>query len=181
MSVQSQPASFIQNKTGYNELLLLHRVPIAVAAWEYVFLLHPYCKYLTRMKILSYWFPASRGLSFFLTFLPRHEGPLLAGKVLSTFWKSQKLITNEKNQCVLVAKISFRKTKKSPIRKNKLSQKFRSTRYTQKYFKSKSRFSFATMTMGNMNTSLSRHSHANYILAQSYFTWICYAETSSQD
>ena len=40
--------------------------------------------------------PASRSLSFFLSFLPRHETrPLLAGKVLSTFWKSQKLIIND--------------------------------------------------------------------------------------
>ena len=68
---------------------------------------------------------------WFLSFLPRCERPLLAGMLLGTFWKSQKLILSEKNQCVLVLKISFCKTeKKSPIRKNKLPQKFRGTRYT---------------------------------------------------
>ena len=49
--------------------------------------------------------------------------------VLGTFWKSQKLILSQKNQSVLVAKISSRKTQKSPIRKNKLPQKFGATRY----------------------------------------------------
>ena len=56
--------------------------------------------------------------------LPRRERSLLAGKV-------QKLILSEKNQRVLVLKIPFRKTeKKSRIRKNKLTPKFRATRYT---------------------------------------------------
>ena len=70
------------------------------------------------------------GLSFFLSFFPPRERPLLAGKVLGIFWKSQKLILIEKSQCVLIPKISFGKTEKSPIRKNKLPQKFRATRYT---------------------------------------------------
>ena len=39
--------------------------------------------------------------------------PLSRGKVLGTFRKSQKLILSAKNQCVLVAKISFRKTEKN--------------------------------------------------------------------
>ena len=65
------------------------------------------------------------GLSFFLSFFPPGERPLLAGKVLGIFWKSQKLILIEKSQCVLIPKISFRKTEKSQI-----PQKFHATRYT---------------------------------------------------
>ena len=37
---------------------------------------------------------------------------VVAGKVLGTFWKSQKLILSGKNQWVVTAKISFRKTEK---------------------------------------------------------------------
>ena len=47
---------------------------------------------------------------------------------MGTFWKSQKLIPSMENQSVLIAKISSRKTQKSPIPKNKLPQKFRATR-----------------------------------------------------
>ena len=54
----------------------------------------------------------------------------IAGKTLGTFWKLQNLILSEKNQCVLMTKISFRKTEKSPVCKNKLSQKFHTSRYT---------------------------------------------------
>ena len=70
------------------------------------------------------------GLSFFLSFFPPRERPLLAGKVLGIFWKWQKSILIEKSKSVLIPKISFRKTEKSQIRKNKLPQKFRATRYT---------------------------------------------------
>ena len=48
------------------------------------------------------------------------------------FLKSQKLIPNKKNQSVLIVKLVPTKHKKSPIRKNKLPQKFRSTRYLEK-------------------------------------------------
>ena len=41
----------------------------------------------------------------------------------------KKIIPSEKNQSVLIAKISSRKTQKTPIHKNKLPQKFRATRY----------------------------------------------------
>ena len=103
--------------------------------WNYVFLLHPDCTYLSRTKILSMLGTASllAEVSHFSSHfqLPRRERSLLSGKLLRTFWKSQKLIPSEKNQCVLVLKISFRKTEKnSPIRKNILPQKFRATRYT---------------------------------------------------
>ena len=37
---------------------------------------------------------------------------VVAGKVLGTFWKSEKLILSGKNQWVVIAKISFRKTEK---------------------------------------------------------------------
>ena len=37
---------------------------------------------------------------------------------VGTFWKSLKLIPSKKNESVLIAKISSRKTKKSPIRRN---------------------------------------------------------------
>ena len=37
---------------------------------------------------------------------------VVAGKVLGTFWKSPKLILSGKNQWVVIAKISFRKTEK---------------------------------------------------------------------
>ena len=37
---------------------------------------------------------------------------VVAGKVLGTFWKSQKLILSGKNQWVVISKISFRKTEK---------------------------------------------------------------------
>ena len=46
------------------------------------------------------------------------------------FLKSQKLIPSKKNQSVPIAKISSRKTQKiANPHLNKLSQKFRSTRY----------------------------------------------------
>ena len=47
------------------------------------------------------------------------------------FLKISKItvISSGKNQSVLIAKISSCKTPKSPIRKNKLPQKFRATRY----------------------------------------------------
>ena len=44
-----------------------------------------------------------------------------------TFWKSQKLIPSKKSQSVSIAKISSPETQKSPVRKNKLLQKFRAT------------------------------------------------------
>ena len=51
-------------------------------------------------------------------------------RVLDTFWKSQKLIPREKNQSVLITKeLVTALHKKSPIRKNKLPQKFRAKRY----------------------------------------------------
>ena len=97
---------------------------ISIAPWLHVLIKNE------NIFNAGYWFPASTGLSFFHSFLPRREIPLLAGKARGIFWKSQKLILIEKSQCVLIPKISFRKTEKSPIRKNKLPQKFRATRYT---------------------------------------------------
>ena len=44
------------------------------------------------------------------------------------FMKIEKLNPGKKNQSVPIAKISSRKHKKSPIRKNKLRQKFLSRR-----------------------------------------------------
>ena len=49
--------------------------------------------------------------------------------VLDTFWKSQKLIPSKKNQSVLFAKSTSHRTKKKPVRKIILPQKFRATRY----------------------------------------------------
>ena len=111
------------------------RYPLPVVLFENMYRIStaPWLDVLSKNENIfnvGYWFPASRGLSFFLSFLPRRERPLLAGKVLGVFWKAKKLILIEKNQCVLIPKISFRKTEKSPIRKNKLPQKFSATRYT---------------------------------------------------
>ena len=63
-----------------------------------------YCTYSIKMKILSMICP---GLSE----------------------NRKKFFPSKKNQSVPVAKICFFKTKKSPIGKNKLPQKFRATRY----------------------------------------------------
>ena len=52
--------------------------------------------------------------------------------VLVTFWKPQKFIPRKKNQSLLIAKISSRKTttkKNTNPKKKKLSRKFRATRY----------------------------------------------------
>ena len=45
------------------------------------------------------------------------------------FINMAKLILSKKNQSVLIAKISWPQNKKLPIRKDKLPQKFRATRY----------------------------------------------------
>ena len=45
--------------------------------------------------------------------------------------KKKKFIPNKKNQSVLIANISLRKTQtESPVPKNKLPPKFRATRYS---------------------------------------------------
>ena len=64
--------------------------------------------------------PLLAEVSFFLSLLPRRERPLLAGKVLGIFWKAQKLILIEKNQCVLIQKLVSAK------QKNHLSPKINS-------------------------------------------------------
>ena len=88
-----------------------------LTVWKYVFLLLPDCMYLSRTEILSMLGTGSllAEVSDFSSHfqLPRPEKSLLAGKVLCTFWKSQKLIRSEKNQCVLVLKISFCKNHQS--------------------------------------------------------------------
>ena len=67
-----------------------------------------YCTYSIKTKILS-----MLGTGYFL--------------------KIVKINFQQKNQSVPIAKISSRKTKKSPIGKNKLPQKFRATRYANQF------------------------------------------------
>ena len=97
------------------QLLGNNIVALILYGWNYVFLLHPDCTYLSITKILSMLGTASllAEVSHFSSHfqLPRRERSLLAGKLLCTFWKSQKLILSEKNQCVLVLKIPVRKQK----------------------------------------------------------------------
>ena len=45
------------------------------------------------------------------------------------FLKSAKINSQQEKPICPIAKISSRRTQKSPIRKNKLPQKFRATRY----------------------------------------------------
>ena len=99
------PLSF-RNKTVYNELLVLHRVPMP---W-YCFLKNVISIARTQQQRKCYqcW-------------------------VLGTFLKSQKLVPA--------------KRKKSPIRKNRLPQKFRATRYANQRCNSTLLFSLAVMLL----------------------------------
>ena len=93
-----------RNKTVYNKILVLHRV-----RFENTYF---YCTYLIKTKIISM-LGTSRSFSLGTGY----------------FLKIEKINSQKKNQSVLIAKISSRKHKKSPIRKIKLPQNFRATRY----------------------------------------------------
>ena len=80
------------------------KICISIAPW-----LHVPIRKNENVINAGYWFLAHFSSHFQL---PRRERSLLTGKVLCTFWKSQKLIRSEKNQCVLVLRISFCKTEK---------------------------------------------------------------------
>ena len=98
-----------------------------------VFLLHPDCTYLTRTKILSMLATGSLlvEVSHFSSHLCLVVRDLCQqGRYWVLFENRKKLILSEKNQCVLIAKISFPETEKITNPQNKLPQNFRATRYT---------------------------------------------------
>ena len=108
----------------------------AIIRGNTVFLLYPDCTYLARTKILAmlgtgsllaevshfpFIFASSDHKHKIMDrpFMPNYGVVsqvllqlVVAGKVLGTFWKSQKLILSGKNQWVVIAKNSFRKTEK---------------------------------------------------------------------
>ena len=93
-----------ENKAVYSEILTAHRIAV----------LFEIISNNTAIRCITYW-----SLCNSVDARTQLKRTYYQCWVVGTFWKSQKLIPSKKNQSVLIAKISSRKTQKSPIRKNK--------------------------------------------------------------